>query len=492
MANNPITPGYFLQAGRYNNGLDPSGYDPNNTVDPMQAIAVQQQYAKSILQYQQQLTNPRLALPQQFGAALGGAVQGWLPNSMQEQPPAGGQQPQQGPQTDQGQALHQAAVQLMQQNPGMAMPEALYKAADQTDASGTYDADPMMEKVLDHARDWAKKQGYNPSLDSEEKTKAQYKPAEQFKNKKTGEVVLSQPGTDLYKHVVDSGDFVKLGDTPQLTPGSVHEIKKGGLFQTSQVDAQGNLDTTKPVAKSTAPIQLGATLSGDDAKNSGLYPGRIVDNVDYAKTRDKLSNRSIATQNFSDAVDQLTKTATAESIGNPGDFNEKALNIGSTVGTLAKQFGLSVSTDPDDYKSKYSSGLAKSIAKNGVDAERVKSLMLSTALLHEAMSGDKNSPDANRKYAVEQHMRILGEDSSNLPALLATLQQDKDMAMRQLKNEFEGNPNIGVSKPKALQEWEKQQSENSSISPSASPMSNWNADKKARYEAWKKAHHPNG
>lgn len=435
-----LTPGLFLQQGRYNNSLDPSSYDPNNFVDPYAAIAMQQQMARQIFQMQ----NPRLALPQQFGAALGGMAQ----QLMRPAPADQGQQ-QQAPASPEGQELHQAAITLKQQDPGMPFNEALYKAADQLESKYGETASPQQQKVWEHAQDWAKKNGYDPNklreVQGEEEIKSKYKSGENLVLP-NGKKVLAVPGTPEYNAYMNAG-ALKAGDLPQMTPGSLHEAKSNGLYRTYQADAQGNIDLKKPNLSSIQPITYGATVTGPDAQSA--WPGgpRTFDNASAAKTTEELTNRAIATKNLIDGIDQLKATATANSIGNPADFNEKALNIASTVGTLAGQLGLNVPTDPSKYKSTYNKGLAASIAKSGVDAEKVKSLMLSVALLDEATNGDKNASDANRKFSVEQHMRIMGEDTSNLPALLATLDQRRTMAIKQLNNEFEGKPNVMAKPP---------------------------------------------
>lgn len=437
-----LTPGYFLQQQKYMNspGMDPSSYDPNNFVDPYAAVAMQQQMAQKIFQMQ----NPRLALPQQFGQALGGAAQ----QLMRPQDPSQVQQGGQGqqPQTPAGQAVHQKYLALKQQ--GMDAGQALYQAADAAE-------DPSFgsqgSQVADHARRYAiSSLKFDPGVERKLKLEAQYKSPDNFVNTSSGEKVVAQPGTALYSHIMSNPDqWQKTGDTPQLTPGSTHTFDKNGKIYTYQVDASGNLDTSKkPVGVSTQPVQYGATVAGDDAK--ATWPGgpKTFGNSDAAETTKTLTDRSISTKNFVDSVDLLSKTATPNSIGVPGDISEKALNIGATVKAVAGRLGLSGNVN--DYQMNWNPGLAKDVVSNGVDAEKVKALMLHAALLHESTYGDKNATDSNRKFAVEQQLKIMGEDSSSLTALKATLAQSRGLAISQLNNEFEGKPGV-MSKPPWLQ-----------------------------------------
>jgi len=431
-----LTPGLFLQQGRYNNSLDPSSYDPNNFVDPYAAIAMQQQLAQQIFRMQ----NPRLALPQQFGAALGGAAQ----QLMRPQTAGGAPQGASGPSTDQGKALHDAAVQMQQQNPGMPFNEALYKSADAMESNPQWSEDPTMEKVLDHARDWAKKNGYNPNFEREKQIEAKNRSGENLLLP-NGKKIMAIPGTPEYQAYMTAG-ALKQGDVPQIAVGERRQAMRNGLYVEEEYD--GN--KWNVVGKSPQPVQYAATVTGQDAQS--VWPGgpKAWDNAAAAKTTEELTNRSIATKNFVDAIDKLQQVATPESIGKPGDVNEMINNVRASIGTFAAQMG--VSPNPKDYNwTPVGNGkLIDQMRKNGIDAEKVKSLMLASAMLKEATEGDKNATDANRKYSIEMRMKELGEDSSDIEALKATLQQNREMAVNNLNNEFEGKPNV-MSKPPWLQ-----------------------------------------
>lgn len=449
-----FSPSQFTGMDKFYNQQSPAAYDPTQYVDPLAAIQMQQEYAKQIFQ----MNNPRQALPQQFGAALGGFAQQLMGQGGQ------GQQPQQaqgaqGPQTPVGQDVHSRYLTNLQS--GMSQGEALYQAAHDSEASGKFDGDPMAEKVYDKATTWAvDKYKFDPKVAQE----AKLKPAENFVNNKTGERRTAQPGTPEYNQILASGEYNKAADVPQEANNTVKEYKSNGLYHSQIIGPDGKIAHS---FSSTQPIQYGATVTGDDAKTTWPNGPKTFGNADAAANTTALTNRSIATKNALDSIDLLDKTATGMAIGKPGDIAEHISNTRSTIGTLAGQLGLS--SDPDSYKMNWAPATAPQLDKwnkAGVDAEKVKSLFLETALLDEATNGDKNASDANRKFSVEQHMKILGEDSSNPDALHATLMQRRSQLVSQLNNEFEGKPGV-MSKPPWLQ------SENQKASAGTAPHPGW-------------------
>ena len=434
---------------RLNNQQGYYNYDPNGYIDPNQMLSLQPQYLKQMFAMQ----NPRMALPQQLGGALGGFGAQLLDKL------SGKAGPQQAAQPGVQRAPVEQDIEntrLQNLRAGMSQGEALYKAAQEAAASGRYEDDPAAQRTIDRATTWAvDKYKYEPQ--AEQKAALE---TSNLVNTTDGKRITVRRGPERWRQLIDSGDYAEAGAIPSLTPGSYHQFDKNGMIVTMQVQPDGSL---KQVASSTQPVQYGATVTGDEAKAVWPNGPKTFSNADAAEVTKDLTNRSIATKNAIDSIDLLTKTASGASIGTPGEIAEKVSNARNTISTLAGMMGMS--SDPNDYKISADTWkrMAPSLdrwAKAGIDAEKVKSLFLETALLDEATNGDKNASDANRKYSVEQHMKILGEDSSSPQALISTLQQRRKQLVNQLNNEFEGKPNV-MSKPGWLnQENAKYQKEN--------------------------------
>lgn len=449
-----ITPGYLLQAGRYNQQQDPLGYDPNNVVDPMQAIAVQQQYAKSLLQYQQQLTNPRLALPQQFGAALGGAVQGALPQSMQAGPQQAPQGPQAGPQTPAAQAIHQKFLELKQS--GMDAGEALYTAAD---AGDDQQYGEQGGKAADQARQWAiKNLKFDPETERKAKIEAKYKGGINYVDPKSGEQVSVQPGSSIEKALMSSG-FIRAGEQGSVPMGTVeHQTNMKGLDVYNTMGAGGKSAKT---SYGVAPVQVSATLTGDDASAAaaGTHPG-LLTNAGHDKSVEELTHRSAATQNAVDALDGLQGLLNQDpnSVGKAGDVTEKFNNLASTVQSLANTAS---GTTPDkrDYtltsaQAKKMAGLVDRFRSSGVNATKWNAAITDAAYAIEAAQGDKNTDPASRKSRIDQiKNELLADSSSDAGAIGGVIDMQKNTLLKRLSRDYDNAPQA-VSKPTFLKDYE--------------------------------------
>jgi hypothetical protein len=421
-----VTPGFFNSYDRSLNQQDPYQYDPNNYVDPMAAVAMQQQYAKQLFAMQ----NPRMALPQQFGAALGGMLQQHLPQSMQAPQGAQGQPQGQGPKTPVAQAIEQAKVKYIQQ--GLPQGEALFKAAGDIEASGQFKDDPQADQILNHASVYAKeKLGYTPMSEKDRR------------ELESNSVNLQTPrgtfafikGTPEYKQAIQAGAKVA-GEVPQMSPGSLHEFKQGGLFVTMQVQADGSM---KPVSKSSSPMQYQTSGNPEQMGDAGL-----IQNTSTAASNDKnkkeMVDRDIATTNAVAGIDKIVDTIgnNPSGVGTPGDVYEKGQNLISTVKNFAGYLGQEDLMDPKTYNWK---GLDKTIGTmqgNAAAATKYHSQMVAAAYMMAAAQSNNNTDEKMTKARVEANLEMLAKHSDDPAIVINTLKSTSQMLQENMKRQAQG------------------------------------------------------
>lgn len=419
MANIPgYTPGFLLQDNRYNNALPPSQYDPNNVVDPMQAIAAQQAYAKQMFAMQ----NPRLALPQQFGAAIGSALQG---RGQSAPAPSQG-----GPDDPVAAAIHSKAVAYGAQ--GMDAAAALYKAAGDVEQDPTLSKDPNAEKYVEKARSYAVKQGYSPEQEASRAFEKQKLPYDNLRLP-NGTVVAAQQDTPEYKAYMTAG-AVKSGELPQIPVGQRQEEKSGGKYVESQWDGS----KWNKVASSSQPMQYQVTGTPDQMGSAGLM-GQTGTTAANDKNIKELTDRGIATTNALRGIDKTLDTLNSNpgAVGTPGDLAEKGQNIVATAGSLASSLGMS----PDLLKSSNYDwkGLDKmtgTLQGNAAAATKYHSQMVSLAYMMAAAQSNNNTDEKMTKQRVEANLEMLAEHSDDPSIVKNTMssvrQQMKDNYQTQI------------------------------------------------------------
>jgi len=417
-----ITPSFLMQEQRYNQGLPPSSFDPNYMVDPTAALAAQQQYLKQMFAMQ----NPRLALPQQFGQAIAQAITG---NQPQAAPQA-----QQGPQSVAGQAIHAKAVQYGAQ--GLDAGEALYKAAGDIEQDPNLSKDPTAEKMIEKARTYAiEKLKYDPNIGKAAQKSAQFE-TENLTNDQ-GQVRVFRKGTPEWQQAVDSGQWRKAGDTPQLTTGSLHEVKVGGMYNTYKVQPDGSM---KLVGKSSQPMQYQVSGTPEQMAEGGLL-GSTGTTAANDKNRKELADRQIATVNALRSIDNISDTikgSQGSAVGTAGDWYEKGNNIVQTARNLAGNFGQEDLLDPKQYNWKGLDTVVGKVRGKAIDATKYHAQMVATAYAMAAAQSNNNTDEKMTKQRVEANLEILAEHSDDPAAVLGALEG----ARQQLKDNFTTQANV--------------------------------------------------
>jgi hypothetical protein len=466
LSNGGITPGFLLNDARYNNSLSPYAYDPNMMVDPTAAIQMQQQYLKQMFAMQ----NPRLALPQQFGAALGAALSG--------QKAGGAQMPtqSQGPQTPVAQDVHQKYLANMKS--GMDQGEALYKASQQSQMEGKFSDDPTAEKVYDKATTWAlEKYKYDPNIGKAAKASAQQE-TENLVDQ-TGNIRAFRKGTPEWQQAVDSGQYKKASDTPQLTPGSLHEVKVGGMYNTYKVQPDG---TMKLVGKSSQPMQYQVSGTPEQMAQGGLL-GSTGTTAANDKNRKELADRQISTINALRGLDSISSTIDASkgtAVGTAGNWYEKGNNIVQTARNLAGNFNQQDLVDPMTYNWKGLDTVVGKVRGQAIDATKYHSQMVATAYMMAAAQSNNNTDEKMTRQRIEANLEMLAEHSDDPAAVKSAL----DSARSQLVNNFKTQAKVydPTYQATALDEYE------ASRKPKTGPGPYTDAEKEKRYQAWKKSH----
>lgn len=425
-----ISPGFF---NSYDNSLQrqsPYQYDPSQYVDPTQAIAAQQQMAKQIFAMQ----NPRLALPQQFGSAIGNYLaQQVNPNTPQNQSQ---QQPQQDPVTA---AIKQARQKLVQQgitDPG----ESLFKAATQVMNSGQFDDNPHAEQILDKAMTWSTKQyGYDPELQRKMDMEAQNKSAENIKLP-NGKTVSAPPGTPQYKAYIDAGG-IRAADLPQQTPGSVEKWDINGRLAAGQVGPQGQpVDLKHPTVTSSSPMQYQVSDTASGMGSAGLL-GSTGTTAAADKARKEGTDREIATVNAVRGMDNIVdnvKSSNGASVGTFGDIMEKGQNIVSTAQNFASYAGQGQLLDPKTYNWKGLDASIGTMKGNAAAATKYHSLMLSAAYMMAAAQSPNNTDEKMTRQRVEANLDILAEHSDDPQIVVSTIQNASQMLKDNLRTQAKG------------------------------------------------------
>lgn len=466
-----ITPGFLLNDARYNNSLGPSSYDPNLMIDPTSAMQMQQQYLKQMFAMQ----NPRLALPQQFGQAIGNAIQG--------NPQQGSQQAPQGPpDSPVGQYIHAQAVKYGAS--GLDAGEALYKAAGDAEQNPMAQQDPTAQKMIEKARTYAiEKLKYDPNIGKAAKASAE----EQTENlqDKQGNVQAFRKGTPQWQQAIDSGQYRKAGDVPELTTGSTHEMKVNGSYVTLQVQGDGSM---KPIAKSSQPMQYQVSGTPEQMSQGGLL-GSTGTTAANDKNRKELADRQIATVNSLRAIDSISdtiKSSQGSAVGTAGDWYEKGNNIVQTARNLAGNFNQQDLVDPKTYNFKGLDSVVQSVRGSAIDATKYHAQMVAAAYTMAAAQSNNNTDEKMTRQRVEANLEILAEHSDDPQAVIGALNN----ARKQLKDNFNTQAQVYSPgyKSDAIDQYE-QSRQAKTKTPGVGAYSD--AEKEKRYQAWKAAH-PNG
>lgn len=463
LSNGGITPGFLLQDARYNNSLSPYAYDPNQAVDPTAAIQMQQQYLKQMFAMQ----NPRQALPQQFGAALGAALSGQR---------AGGQQMPQGPgpQSPTAQFIHQRSVEL---GKSMDAGQALYMAAAEAEQNPVTQSDPVADKVIDKARTWAiEKYKYDPNLGKAAKLSAQ----NETENLTGPEGTRAfRKGTTEWQTAIDSGQYKKAGEIPQLKPGDFQEMKVGGMYHTYVVQPNGDL---KLQAKSTQPMQYQVSGTPEQMAEGGLIrsTGTTAAND---KNRKELADRQIATVNALrglDSVSDTIKSSQGSAVGTAGDWYERGNNIVQTARNLAGNFNQQDLIDPKTYNWKGLDTVVGKVRGKAIEATKYHSQMVATAYMMAAAQSNNNTDEKMTRQRIEANLQMLAEHSDDPKAVLGALDTAKDQLVGNFKTQAKVyDPSYQAS---ALDDYIASKKPKKTSGPYS------DAEKEKRYQAWKKAH----
>lgn len=458
--------GLFMQSDRMMNSpnMPLSMYDPNQYVDPMQAIAYQQQLAQQLFQMQ----NPMLALPNNMGRALGGAIQNMMNQGKGDQQTAGANNtPEQQNPHDAYTAVKMAAHILQMQDPNMSQGEALYKGADLVNKTGQFE-DTKSQAILQQAVEASqKKYGYNPMEARKLAQELAMAPSANFLNQNDGRRITAQQGTPEYQNLSSpNSGWVRTSDVPANAPYQTREYKKNGLYYTEILGPDGKPTHT---FSSTQPIQysLAASTNGTGTSPDPNFPGMpnynpkapVYTNDAADKITRETTNRAAAAQTAFDAVDTLDKLIRKNpgSIGLAGDYKEKFNEFVSTAkslyGTATGQAVGLPGYNPDKapiYPQIL--GFVQRGIIDGRDAVKFNAAMAHAAYAIEAAQGHENADPSTRKFNLEKiQNELLGDSTADPVAQLQVHQQVKADLLKSLNNVYDNNPNVkGLTRPNWL------------------------------------------
>lgn len=415
-----ITPGFLLNEARYNNSQSPYMYDPNMAVDPSSAMQLQQQYLKQ----QFAMQNPRMALPQQFGAALGNAIQG---NGGGSQIPQGQQQ---GPKTPQAQYLEQQRQQYIKG--GMDPGRALYKAATDLETSPQFQGDPMTSQIAEHARDFAIAKGkYDPSQDAKFAHEEQMAAAQNFISPE-GAKLAAKPGSDMEKQLLASG-WQRAGETPQIPVGERKQQLSNGKYQEVQWDGK----KWNKVSSSSSPMQYQVSGTPEQMASGGLLGGTGT-TAGADKVRKELADREIATTNAVRGIDSTTdtiKSSGGAAVGTAGDWYEHGNNIVQTARNLAGSFGQEDLMDPKTYNWQGLDTVVQKVRGKAIDATKYHAQMVATAYMMAAAQSGNNTDEKMTKQRISANLEMLAEHSDDPKAILGTLNTTRQQLVDNFKTQ---------------------------------------------------------
>jgi hypothetical protein len=433
-----LDPNFYLQAQRYNNspGTGFFGYDPYMAqANPFMGPELQQEYLRQMFNLQ----NPRQALPNNMGLALGNLAQQAFSKFQQGQnsgDPQQQQQQQQGPmQLNPQQKLQQIHQQILTKTQayaqqGMAPAEAFYTAGtDMLLNSGNLD--PVIQQEGQRAMEQAKTMGYNP-----EQAITRSYTIENFRRPTDNAIVGLRTGSPEWR-VATQQNWPKAGDVSGFKPGESRQLFINGRYTTEYADTNGQFPEHTKSDTSSAPAQyINQTTGPPDVMGpAGLAP-QISTAAAADKQKQELASREENTKNFTDQVNKILSTvrnSNGGAVGKPGDIYEHANEWIMTAKTLAGQFNQQDLLDPRTYNF---AGLDEVVGKlrgSAISATTYHSQMLSAAYLMTALQSNEGDMGRISKQRVQDNLEQLAEHSSDPQAIINTLQSAVDTAVNNLR-----------------------------------------------------------
>lgn len=413
----------YDQSDRINQAQGYLNFNPNAYIDPRLIPLLQMQAQQQ--QFNQQ--NPRAALPQNFGSALGGLASraltkfGVLPGQPQDQA-------QQSPQGSPVVADLTAKRQQYIQN-GMNPGEALYQAATEVSADDKYQ-DPGSQQIIAKAITAAKGQGFDPETAQKESYNT-----DNFQNQKTGVRDKARRGTAKWQALESNPDWIKAGDVPLKAAGDVDQFDSNGMKITQQQGPGGGMP--QQIARSTGVAQFINNTSGTPQQMSDAG---VIPKLSTASATDKekidLATQEANTKKFYDQVEKIKSTITdsnGAAVGKPGDVYEKADNWIQTARQLAGSVDQQELLSPSTYNFKGLDNVISKVRGSGIDATKYHAQMLSAAYLMTALQNPDGDIKQVSKERVQNNLDQLAEHSSDPKAILATLQDAQDTAVNNIR-----------------------------------------------------------
>ena len=424
-------------------------FNPNGYIDPSNITDIQLQMYQMQLRNQLELqrqswnqNNPRAALANNFGQALGGGLSRLASLAMGTGGPSSGT-PQASPQAGPGGQVPQDPSQSqtpivaditrkMQEYSqlGDARGEALAHAVNDLTKDPRYANDPMAQQYLDRAyRTAVENYKYDPKIDQERRNKV-----DNFVDPDGNSYGFKQGSPEW--NAATQNHWVKAADQPIPENGKTRTYLQNGLHYTDFWNGREWVN----VAKSTNPEQFirsqNTTGTPEQMGSAGL-----LQNVSTASESDKIklemSNREVATKNFDDLTQRIKSEVQSApgAIGKPGDIYEHVNDWVQTARTLAGQVNQEDLLDPKTYNWKGMNTVVDNLRGSGIEATKVHSMMLSAAYMMAAMQGNDNNEGRISKQRIEDNMEILAEHSSDPKAFLQTVESARDTAINNLRNE---------------------------------------------------------
>lgn len=253
----------YLQADRLVQQQPASQYDPSQYINPQllaqQAFANQGQYLSQSFNQQ----NPRMALPQNVGAALGAGVSQFASGMHAAMSPSQSGNPQQGTPQDPSQGIQQEfykrlSTQLQAQIAQGGTPnygKAQYLAATSLMTDPTYTQSPVAQSIAAKYVTDAKEKGYTPETDA----------ATQASVAQKNEAVTDAQDKDtqtklLVQQARDKQQYVPVKWTKDST-GAMYP-QQTGAYIPAFIDNAGTVDPDLEVKKNAAVHAAGGAQAG--------------------------------------------------------------------------------------------------------------------------------------------------------------------------------------------------------------------------------------
>jgi hypothetical protein len=499
MANGSLNvPGLLMDSQRYNNQSPLSAYNPLQPMasgDPGTLLSMQYQYQLAQMAMQQEMQRnqfqqqqPMMALPSNFGNALGqvagAALFGQSPQASQQNqqawqqnpmvPPGGtnpmapqnqiGAQPPGPPQgqdpsqMDPNLAMYYSAqsdyrdylADEIKKNRGSNVWEARYKAAARVVEDEHYQDNPIVNNWFDKLAANAKAGGYEPLNEKDR--------SESYNVYDTVDQRYKQvyKGSELEKQVQadDTGRYTKGSDQAVIPIGEEKTTPDKGLNRTDITGPSGSIAGTRT---STSPATFGVNANGTvgDVGDAQTRAPKVWSTGSADAITKDLTNRDASTKIAIDGIDNIIGLIDKNpaSIGQSGDILRKLNDWRSTAsGLTGTLFGSKNNYDISPNVAGKMAPIVDRFRGTGIDATVFNGAITDLAYSIEAAQGNTNTDPQSRKNRIDQIKEdILGDNSSDPLAQKATLQYIRSSLVSKINTTHDSVPQGVVGKPIWLQ-----------------------------------------